>query len=141
MKLKIPEEAIQKKRQAERLRERANELDREAMDLVIERTRKFMREVDDKLLNRTQCLEYLPISSFRQLKWWEKKYRPYGYLQFEDNKLLRSELLEFVDAKKLRQTQWHIMAESKIDLLRQNPTKPTQSCQSCNCIVLNREYL
>lgn len=97
--LEIPQEAKELRMRAKGLRERAEELDQKAYDIAMERTRKFMREMEDKLLNRTQCLDYLPINTLESLKNWERKYSPYGYLRFEDNKILRSELLEFIDHK------------------------------------------
>lgn len=51
---------------------------------------------DDELLNRTQALDYLPWDSFRSLKTWENRIRPYGYLQFRDNKIKRSEIQKFI---------------------------------------------
>lgn len=109
--LEIPKEVEQKRQQAKSLRERAEQLEEEAYELAMERTRKFMREMEDKMLNRTQCLEYLSINTLESLKNWENKYRPYGYLQFQDNKILRSELLEFIDDK--NSGKIHRMMEGK----------------------------
>lgn len=97
--LDIPKEAKELRMRAKGLRDRADELEEKAYEIAMERTRKFMREMQDKILNRTQCLKYLSINTLESLKNWENKYRPYGYLQFEDNKILRSELLEFIDHK------------------------------------------
>jgi hypothetical protein len=95
--MEIPKEVEKKFAQADALDQRAREIRQQALEEMRERNRKFVREMEDKVLNRSQCLEYLSINTLESLKNWENKYRPYGYLEFEDNKILRSELLEFID--------------------------------------------
>jgi len=97
--LGIPKDAKELRMRAQGLREKANELEQQAYELTMKRTRTFMREMQDKLLNRTQCLEYLSINTLESLKNWERKYSPAGYLRFKDNKILRSEILRFIDDK------------------------------------------
>lgn len=95
--MEIPKEVEKKFAQADALDQRAREIRQQALEEMRKRNRKFVREMEDKVLNRSQCLEYLSINTLESLKNWENKYRPYGYLEFEDNKILRSELLEFID--------------------------------------------
>jgi hypothetical protein len=95
--LQFPKEIKELKARADGLRERANELDQQYQEAVENFVKKVLRETNDKQLNRTQCLEYLSIGTLESLKNWEEKYSPYGYLRFQDNKIMRSELLEFID--------------------------------------------
>lgn len=93
----IPDEVSMKRRMADGLRQRANEIEQEADTMLERHIQRFMRKVNDRMLNRTECLEYLPIGTLESLKNWENKYRPYGYLQFENNKMSRNSLLAFID--------------------------------------------
>lgn len=95
----LPKEIKQLKARADGLRKRANKLDKDYQQAVENFLKKVLRETNDKLLNRTECLEYLPIGTLESLKNWEEKYSPYGYLRFQDNKILRSELMRFIDDK------------------------------------------
>lgn len=105
---KLPKEIKDLKARADGLRERANELDQEYHEAVENFVKKVLRETNDKLLNRTQCLEYLSIGTLESLENWEEKYSPYGYLRFQDNKILRSKLMKLIDDKQSGQIHWQM---------------------------------
>lgn len=106
---------------AQHLRERACELEMEAREEHRKYLRRFVRNMEDKELNRTQCLDYLSIRTVKALKEWEDKYSPYGYLQFKEGKIMRSELLRFIDDRQ---------SGKIVRLMESGPERP--SCTTIN---------
>ena len=95
--VRIPSKVKELRMRSKNHRDKAEKFNQEAMDIMLDQTRHWMREMDDKLLNRNECLDYLSISTLQSLKSWEREYSTHDYLQFENNKTLRSELIRFID--------------------------------------------
>lgn len=93
----VPKQVESLRQQARMLRQRADQLEEEAFKAQQEFTERAIIRNEDRLLNRTQALELLSITTLESLKTWERKYRSLGYLHFENNKILRSEVLRFID--------------------------------------------
>lgn len=92
-----PKKAKELRARAMSLRLRAEELENEAFRLLDEQATQNIRQANDKLVNRKQALGMLWFTSYPALRKWEKRMIPYGYLRFEEDKILRSEVLRFVD--------------------------------------------
>jgi hypothetical protein len=95
---------MSKKRTPEELREQAlgyrqmaRTLEQQAFERQQEQVDRLMRKRKDKLINRSEAIDLLWFGSYESLKNWEKKMGPFGYLKFEDSKILRSEVLRFRD--------------------------------------------
>ncbi|MEX0660497.1 MAG: hypothetical protein WEA58_11490 [Balneolaceae bacterium] len=91
------EKARQLLRQAKNLRDRSDEIFQEAVQIFEKEVVRAMREQEDKLINRKQAIDLLWFDSYRSLRRWEDKVHPLGYMEFEDDKILRSEVLRFID--------------------------------------------
>ncbi len=83
--------------EATMLRERAETLRGEAIELYRKQGLVAHRKENDKLINRKQAIELLWFDSYPTLRDWEAKVNRFGYLQFIDDKILRSEVLRFLD--------------------------------------------
>lgn len=90
-------EIKQLRKSARHFRERADELDEKAFRKQQELVDEVMTEQNDKLINRTQTIELLWFTTHQALKDWENKLEDLDYLDFQDNKILRSEVLRFRD--------------------------------------------
>lgn len=82
---------------ADHFRERAREFEDKAFELQQDKLKEVRRKQQDRLINRTQAIELLWFNSHSALKNWEQKVSPIGYLKFEGNAILRSEVLRFRD--------------------------------------------
>ncbi len=84
---------------AKHFRQRADELDEKAFRMQKQMVEKAMTEQNDKLINRTRAIELLWFTTHQSLKDWENKMSESNldYLQFQDNKILRSEVIRFRD--------------------------------------------
>lgn len=89
---------------AERFRQKAIELQKESNNLMLEAMKIYeqesvraFRKHNDKLINRKEAISLLWFESHQALKDWEKKVQNIGYLQFNNHKILRSEVLRFRD--------------------------------------------
>lgn len=83
--------------QAKSLRQRADELEEQAYSIIREQAVINIREANDKLVNRKEALSMMWFNSYPALRTWEKKVMHLGYLKFTDDKILRSELMRFLD--------------------------------------------
>jgi hypothetical protein len=75
---------------AEQKEEKAHELRKKGMEI-------FLREKEDRLISKRETLDLLWFNSYTALRQWEKRVNPIGYLEFTGNKILRSEVLRFLD--------------------------------------------
>lgn len=79
------------------LQQRAEVLRSRAIELYRKQGLDVHRKENDKLINRKQAIELLWFESYPSLRDWEVKVNPFGYLRFHDDKILRSEVLRFLD--------------------------------------------
>lgn len=94
---KVIREATALREQARTLRKRADEIEDRAYKIQETATKEVMREQSDKWLSKAEALELLWFDSYPALRRWEKKLNPIGYLRFNDNKILRSQVLRCID--------------------------------------------
>lgn len=93
----IPKQITDLLNRAEYHHRRTIELYKEAIEAQQELLEQAMRKKNDKLLNRTQAIELLWFTTHQALKNWENKVADLGYLNFQNNKILRSEVLRFLE--------------------------------------------
>jgi|GEM_PF-1385910 len=95
--IKLPKKVYELRTQAKFLRDRADKIEEELYLILENQAVTNLRKSNDKAINRKQALTMLWFNSYPALRKWEAKMKPYGYLQFNDDVILRSELLRFLD--------------------------------------------
>lgn len=83
--------------QANYYRELADQFEKKAFQKLEKLNSQLMRKRNDKLINRKKAISLLWFTTHQALKDWERKLEGTEYLRFEDNKILRSEVLKFRD--------------------------------------------